>query len=100
MTRSWHTRCAGFIVITLGFWLQWPLTLRMFPPCSYSRVRGWLGFGLDIDQGGGGREAEMACAFDEPQDMYVRLRVDAIAAGASIRGRDQPCRCEIPNGLC
>ena len=45
------------------------------------------------------REAEIAGPFNEPQDEDIRLCVDAIAAAGTIRGRDQPGRLVIANGL-
>jgi hypothetical protein len=45
------------------------------------------------------REAELMRSFNEPEDMDIFLRVDAVAAGAAVRGRNQPRGFVITDGL-
>src|SRR5262245_37006029 len=45
------------------------------------------------------RKAELAGPFDEPQHQDVGLRVNAIAADAAVRGRDQAGRFVIADSL-
>jgi hypothetical protein len=45
------------------------------------------------------REAEFAGPFDEAEHVDILLRVDAVAAGAAVRGCNEARRFIIANGL-